>query len=253
MSEDTNGADGQSPFTKKGFIASAIVLFVVVVLGVYLIWSPGDDDEEPQTSEPVQEEEPVEEQPEEDDAEPNGESVCGLPGVAEHGESLTRAPESDGWDYEGNMSYPVSAEYGPAEVEASGYRYCFSQTPEGAIFFAANALDQGEADHASEWIDYAVSEGEHRDSLIQAVGAGAGEEIRLDVVGFRVLSFSPDEAVVHLAVDGQAQGETVQLSAEFYLVWEDGDWKYDGAEEEPLSLVQVGGHGSQVVRWSEGN
>lgn len=254
MSEESKEPGEQNPFAKPSVIMSGVLLFIVVVMGAYLIWSniSGDDETEDQEQEQTEGGEAAPVAPEEDEEEPaDSDSVCGLSGVAEAGESLTRGPATDGWDYDGVMPYPVSEEYGPAAEE--GYRYCFSRTPEGAVFFAANAAEQGESEHAQEWIAYAVSEGTYRGALIEEVGSGSDEDIRLDVVGFRVLSFSPDSAVVHLAVDGQAQGQTVQLSAEFDLVWEDGDWKFNGDVEQPLSMVPVGGHGSQVVRWSDGD
>lgn len=253
MSEETKEPDEQSPFSKFSFIASGVVLFIILILAIYLIWPSGDDESEPQTSEPTQQEEPAETQPEEEPEQTDSESICGLSGAAEEGDTLTRAPESDGWEYDGTVSYPVSEDYGPSEVDDSGYRYCFQHSPEGAVFFAANAIEQTESEHSAEWIDYAVSQGQYRDALVQQVTGGAEEDARLDVVGFRVLSFSPEEAIVHLAVDGQSQGQTVQVSAEFSLVWEDGDWKFNADHEEPLALVQVGGHGGQVVRWSEGD
>ncbi|GAB3186148.1 hypothetical protein GCM10027060_26540 [Nesterenkonia halophila] len=256
MSEESENEPGDgSPFTKPGFIAAAVVLFIVVVMGGYLAWSyaSGDEpaeDEEPEVSQvgeaaPTPSNEEKEEQTKQD-------SVCGLSGEASAGSRLARGPATGAWDYDGIMPYPVSEKYGPA-AEEDGYRYCYQRTPEGALFFAANAVEQGESDHAEAWIDYAVSEGTYRDELVADVSGGRSEDIRMDIVGFRVLSFDPDSAVVHLAIDGQSQGQTVQLSAEFDLAWEDGDWKFNGDVEEPLSMVPVGGHGSQVVRWSQGD
>lgn len=257
MSDETKEPGEQSPFTKPGFIASAVLLFIVLLMAGYLVWSNTRDEGEPVSQEPQQEE--AGESPNTEDGEEpesaEGDSVCGLSGIAEDGASLTRAPEADGWEYENIVPYPVSAEYGPAAEDDSGYRYCFQQTPEGALFFTANAVEQGSVGNSAEWIEYAVSEGSQRDELVQegATATGEGNDVRLDVVGFRIMSFSPDEAIVQLALDGQGQGETVQLSAEVSLVWEDGDWKYDGNSEEPISLVPVGGHGSQIVRWSQGD
>ena len=224
--EDTE--QQSSPFTRPGFIAAAVVVALIVVLGIVIgVVNATRDDPEPggspspaptpttATSEPTQA--------------AGEESVCGLDGAETGPARLTSAPPVDEWAYQGTTAYPVSREFGPgATDDSAGFRYCFQHTPEGALFAAANAAVQGaDPDTVGPWLEYFLAEGPHRDAVLAAGQGAAGDNsgVRVDLAGFRVLAYEGNTARVDIALRGAAQGQTVNLSMVYDLVWEDGDWK----------------------------
>ena len=62
--------------------------------------------------------------------------------------------------------------------------------------------------------------------------------MRLQVVGFRVLSYDGENARVDLAVRGSSEGTTVTASAVYKLVWEDGDWKINANVSTPFDFAR---------------
>lgn len=237
MATDDDGQ--QNPFTRPGFIAAAVVIVVVVVLGIVLAIVNGTRDDEPgalPSSSPAG----PSAAPTADTTEiPGGASVCGLGGEVLSG-TLTTAPVAE-WQYHGTASYPFSAEVGPAETDPAGFRYCFQHTPEGALFAATYAATVGtDPTVVSEWVKYFAAPGIYRDQLIEEAGsAGESADIRLRVAGFRLLAYDGSTANVDVAMVASVQGQTVNMSAVYPLVWSDGDWKLSTDTPEPGNVASI--------------
>lgn len=231
--EDTE----QSPWTRPGFVAAAIVVALVLILATVLgVGALRDNDEDlpsptsPATAEPTPSQ----------TADPSAEeSVCGLDGVNLDGSVTSPIPAT--WEFQGTIAYPTSEEFGPGAHTDQGIRSCFQRSPEGAILMAANAVAQGsDPETGAAFGASALGRGEHRDELLQEIGTPAGSAgSRLNIVGFRLLSYDGKTATIDLAIQGSAQGENVTLSGVYHLVWQDGDWKISADVREPLDVATI--------------
>ena len=225
----------QNPFTRPGFIVSAVVVALVLVLAAVLgtvsVVNASRDEPTaaPSTTSPEQESE----QPDESTT---AASVCGLEGEVLEG-TVDEAPAAE-WKFQGTTGYPSSEEFGPGRTDENGVRSCFQHSPEGALFMAANATTQGSDPATAEpWLRYAVSEGPNREALLAEGGEVSGSEgTRIQITGFRVLSYDGKTAEVDLLASVTAQGQAAEMSSVYYLVWEDGDWKIDSSAATPLDV-----------------
>lgn len=228
-----------SPFTRPGFLISAAVVALILVLGVIVTIrmtsaaetvapqpGPTGPAATPSTSNST--------------ADPSA-SVCGLPGPADEG-PLTTAPASN-WQYEGATAYPVSAEFGPAETAGAGYRYCFQRGQAGAVLATANALAVPNDDAARRaWIEYFVSSGPNQAKLLNELGGEPSSDptgIRVRVIGFKVLAYGDSEARVDLAVEASGGAQTVSGSYVYELVWQGGDWKLNSDAPTPFNFSTI--------------
>lgn len=238
-----NEENTSSPFTRPGFIVAAIVVAIVLTLGITLTvvgaFNRNEDEAVPAPESPVavETEAPNSSQAPETEATPNG-SVCSLPGVELSG-TVSGTPEAE-WVYQNAIAYPTSATYGPASSEGAA-RTCFQQSPTGALFFAANAVAQGsDIATAEEWMEVALSEGPYRDTfLAQGAGADGGAGTRLQIAGFKILSYDGSKATIDIAARFSGSGETAVISAMYYLIWEDGDWKIDSNVATPMDAAPI--------------
>ncbi|MBX9244625.1 hypothetical protein ICW40_07355 [Actinotalea ferrariae] len=227
----------QSPWTRPGFVAAAVVVAVVLVLAAVLgvnALRQADSEEPPPpvetaTGTPTPSE----------TAATADESVCGLEG-AKSESTLTIAPTAT-WQFQGSTAYPTSNEYGPGVTDDQGVRSCFQRSPEGALFMAANALVQGsDAATGATWAESALAEGEHRAELLKELGTPSDSSgTRLNIAGFRLLAFDGNSATVDMAVQGSAGGQGLTVSAVYELVWEGGDWKISADVREPLDVATI--------------
>lgn len=239
MATDT---DEQSPFTRPGFIAAAIVVALVVVLGIVIAIvaaTRGDDaDTNPTTAPTSSNAAPT---PETEAPADNGDaaSVCGLEGVELEG-TLTVAPEAT-WEYQGTAAFPAAKSIGPGETDPAGFRYCFQHTPEGAVFAAAYAsIVSTDPAVVPSWIEYFTAPGPYRDQLIPtSAGSGEATDLRIRIAGFRLLAYDGATASVDVAMVSSVDGQSVNLSAVYPLVWVDGDWKLSTDTPEPGSVVSI--------------
>lgn len=214
----------QSPWTRPGFIAAAVVIALIVVAGVIVtVLNLNRDGSDPA---PTSTSQPTDAAPSpEPTGDEGGASVCGLDGVELSGR-LSTAPAAE-WAYQDTVAYPTSPELGPGETSPEGVRYCFQHSPQGALFAATNATVQG-ADPATvgPWLDYFLASGPNRDAVLAEGGSNSGTQgVRVEVAGFRLLSYDGKTASVDIAVRGSSQGQSVTLSMIYSLVWENGDWK----------------------------
>lgn len=231
----------QNPFTRPGFMVGAVVVAALIVTAIVLtvLNLNREDDAAPPTPDPSSSATSSAAPSLEPSGAAGGASVCGLEGVDLSG-NVTTAPAAE-WAFVRTVAYPTSTEFGPADTGSEGYPICFQHSPHGALFAAATALAVP-ADSAlvQPWIDYALSEGTYRDALLSEVGGGADSSgVRLQVVGFRVLSYDGKTARVDLAVRGSSEGTTITASTVYELIWEDGDWKINANVANPFDFATI--------------
>lgn len=238
-----NEENTSSPFTRPGFIVAAIVVAIVATLAITLavVGALNRSEDEavtaPESPVAAETEAPNSSQAPETEAAPSG-SVCGLAGVELSG-TVAGTPEAE-WVYQNAIAYPTSATYGPASSEGAA-RTCFQQSPTGALFFAANAVAQGsDVATAEEWMEVALSEGPYRDTfLAQGAGSDGGAGTRLQIAGFKVLSYDGSKATIDIAARFSGSGENVVISAMYYVIWEGGDWKIDSNVATPMDAAPI--------------
>lgn len=214
---DANTPDEQSPWTQPWFIASAVVVLVIVLLGVWLTVTRPDEPAAPQTaSEPTASSTPS-------SGAPKGESTCGLPAGDQTVPVL--APDTE-WELVAKLAVPTAPEgAGPGRVD-DGLRTCFSRDPLGALYASVNLLamttDPATRTQAAETL---LAPGPGREEVLRslsepgALDQGTGPAFQ--VAGFTFLNYDRTSASIDLAL--QAAGRYVHFP--ITMRWVAGDWK----------------------------
>ena len=231
--------DQQSPFAKPGFLVAAVIVALVVVAGVILgIVNATQDDPESNAATPSPSTTSTRPIPTQTEAAGQG-SICDLPGESLSG--TVSVPPETVWEYQDTIAFPTSEEFGPGETSTDSVRYCFQRSPEGALFAAANGLVQGSGPSSAAWIEYFLAnDALNRQDLVEEVGQGAAPDTRLNLEGFKVLSYDGSAARVDIAARGTGSGQSVYVSVVYDLVWQDGDWKLSPQDSSnPLRMAQI--------------
>jgi len=233
----------QSPWTRPGFVAAAIVVALVLVLAAVLGVNALRKDDGEQPPPPVATGTPEPTPSETADA-AGDESVCGLEGVELTG-TVTTAPEAE-WDLIGTTAAPTSPTAGPGVIEPSGLRYCYARTPEGALLAAANLFAMSaEPSLIRAMIEQSAADGPGRDVLLGMPEPTPGPStVRAQIAGFQLLEYDGARATVDVAV---RTSNNTQGAFPYMLVWEDGDWKMrvrdDGSPfAAPTQLPDLAGY-----------
>ncbi len=235
---DTNET---SPLRRPGFIAAAVVVGIIILLGVGLavsnLWAgrveppatPSTPTVVASPSAPATTAAPMA-------------SICGLAGYEPTG-TLSKAPSAT-WTLVGTTAAPKTEASGPGLIEQDGYRHCYAHTPEGALLAGANFLAMSsKPDLAKRVADGSVAPGPGRDRALAAPSSSGGGT-RIQTMGFRVLSYTGDKASIDLAFR-TSNGAYAAIVWE--LVWSGGDWKFrltDSGElvNQPVQLRDLGGY-----------
>jgi hypothetical protein len=239
-------ATEQSTFTRPGFIASGVVVGIIVVVGAVLGIGAltGNDDTNPPPAAAPATPEPT------SDADPatplvpgeaESDSMCGLAGFEQEG-SVTQPPADVEWTFLGVTAVPGSPSAGPGEESAAGMRHCFARTAEGALLMAANAAVQGSVPEVSEeFQEYATAEGPGRDAVLAREPSASASAGRLSIAGFRVMEYDGDTALVDIAIRYSEGASVTLFSQPMDLTWQDGDWKLvladTGDFQYPLAAI----------------
>lgn len=169
---------------------------------------------------------------------PQDPSVCGLTDVALSG-TVEQAPPAQ-WSLVGTIAAPTVDGQGPGVVDEDGFRSCFAHTPTGAVVAAANLAALGSYAPVRDRFNHeAIAPGPGRDVLLAEPSShGASDGARAQLVGFRLLRYTGDQADLDLAFrtnTGQLFGFTV------FLGWAGGDWKVrladDGSDLSSVSPI----------------
>ena len=212
--------ESPSPFRTRGFVASAVVVGLLAVLGggvavsnvlgrpnpttppatVAVSTPPGATTATTAAPEP---------------------SICGLTAYAATG-TLTKAPQAT-WTLVGTTAAPKNAA-GPGLIEDDGYRHCYAHTPEGAVLASANFVAMGSVRTIQQKVaQSSIVPGPGRDKLLaEPIPSTSGGGVRIQVTGFRVLNYTGTTATVDVAMrtsNGALAGQV------FDLQWDGGDWK----------------------------
>lgn len=172
------------------------------------------------------------------------ESSCGLSGGST--QVPTGAPPGVSWQRSDGWPYPISETAGPGKRPADGPWSCFARTPTGALIAAAtidpriNAVDDFDAA-----VNEQVLAGIGRDALLSKGQTPASNEI--DIKGFIVESYTPDDAVISLYLVQQEQNFT--CSAE--VAWRDGDWRLRAQTDGSTLTGCIRSEPARYVPWGD--
>lgn len=238
---------GGSPFARPGFLVSAALIALIVVLGVIVaIRVAGDNSTSPPPTSPS----PAPTSSIPSASNDPAASVCGIP--AGTGTDELTTPPAVTWAFQGTIAYPFSPEFGAGKTATEGYRYCFQHSAAGAVVMAANSIAQGSDPKLGDsWAEYVLGPGRYRDQLSNEMGTATGAEgTRLKVAGFRVLAYTGMSARVDLGVQVSGQNQSLTMSVVYELVWDDGDWKISADVERPVDTATIPDL-SGYVPWGE--
>lgn len=202
-------------------IGAALVVGLVVAMGVILsVQGLRSDDEDGPVASPSSSSSQASTTPE-----GSGASICGLPGHESAG-TVTRAPKAT-WRLVGSIAAPHVKGAGPGKIDADGFGWCHARTPTGAIVAAAETLPFTATNKIRvRSLEKGAAPGPGRDRALKEARAAESEEVppgeRVQIAGFRLVSYSDTEAVVDVAAEsgGRHFSQTVNLQ------WVGGDWKY---------------------------
>ena len=234
----------QSPFTRRGFIAAAIVVGIIVLAAIIVLVTTltrGATDTLTPTTSPS-----ISSSPTENDAD---KSVCGLPGF-ETKNTLTKSPTTK-WELVGTIAAPTDLYGAGPGVVQDGFRSCFAHTAEGALYAAINLGAMGtDSRLVPELAQRFLVPGPGRDAAIARQKSGGdvstGQNLRAQLAGFKISSYDDREATIDLVFQVSSTGQLVSIPT--VLQWYRGDWK--GVTDEngntPLKPAQVQNLGGYI-------
>lgn len=248
MSESTENTNESNPFTKPGFIIAAILVLALIAGAVVIFLLPkGGNTADPA---PAPAGTTAAAKPSASSVE---ESTCGLPSSKDT--ALGTAPATT-WELVGKMAAPTDPETsGPGITDDDGFRSCFSNSPTGALYAAANVIalaSSGDKTVNLKTTENLLVPGPGRDLAIadsKAMPATAPpSSATVQFKGFIIKSYSPTSANVDLAFqsDKGLFGHTV-----LPLKWKDGDWKVEVSDSGDLinDITQISDL-SSFITWS---
>lgn len=206
------------------FLMSAVAVLLLIIVGIILfVWVGNDDESDAAPPAQTQAATPT---PSASLAS-SDESVCGLDATG--GTTLTSAPGDVEWEFIGGIAAPKSAEHGPGVVdEQTGIRSCYSHTPEGALLAAAGqAASSGDPELYLETVRALSVDGPGKDLTIEraqrSISEG-GANPPIEIAGFRLLSYTGDEATVEIVASADSGAELVYFTSSAVMQWTNGDW-----------------------------
>lgn len=232
-SGDKDWGDDSAIGWSRWAIASAVLLAIVVLAGIWVV-ATGDDGDGGGGG--GGEASPTTDRTESTTSTTTGESTS-CPKAKESTAKALDGPVNM-ITYEG-LQLP-QAEAGPKEIDPdSGLARCYDRSPTGAVMAAANFAGRAFASPSREQIvARQMSPGAVRSKALREVGrmSPTARVETCPVAGFAVRSFEPMRAVVRLAFrceDGELRQDQI------VLVWHAGDWLVDGTVE-PAELPPPG-------------
>ena len=250
-----HGDDDGSPWTQPRFLAAAMLVGLIVILGLILTvtgGSNGDANSRPQeTPARPPAATPVAEDPDE--------SVCGLaPGE----QSLpTKAPDAK-WGLQGTFAVPRQPEvHGPGTVR-SGVPACFAHSPTGALFATVNiyaALSDFSRKRPSDprsVIRQIIATGPGRDAILANLpsnsdSADTASASGVQIAGFSIVRYENRSAVVDVAFRVDRPGATGYVHGASTMRWERRDWKLVLAQDgRPFDSMEQIATLDGYVPWS---
>ncbi|NTW42675.1 MAG: hypothetical protein HGA44_22880 [Cellulomonadaceae bacterium] len=213
----------KNPLTRPGFVLAACFMAVLVVVALVLVLRPADQAKTASpagsTSTPLSSPTSV-----------GQDSRCGL---AAGDQAVPASGPAADWQMVGRLAAPVTANAGPAVIDADGWRYCYAHSPTGAVVAAANLYALSSAgDHAARAVRELTVPSQERNTLM-GLQEQAGQDVIQEqaatvpakqVVGFRLATYDEAAATVELLLrfpSGDLGSSPVKVE------WVEGDWLYD--------------------------
>ncbi len=152
----------------------------------------------------------------------------------------TATPAGVRWTLVAGFAVPSTASDGPTLTGPAGVAYCYARTPMGALLAASNLghVTGSAADTIADLKAHALVANAYTDQLVSTPTATGPKGASVQWAGFRIVSYSPDQATVTLA--GAAPATTPsygQLTVA--LAWSQGDWRVV-PQAGPALFVNVG-------------
>ncbi|THA70657.1 hypothetical protein E6P78_08720 [Streptomyces sp. A0958] len=235
----------RSPFTKPGFVASAVGIALIAVLGGIVVLTGGSDEKDADDPPPVATAPGASATPASpaSKAPSSAASSCPAPKDTDTSEASILDLRATGlsWKKLGPLNLPLSQRSGPAVTEGQVAR-CFAHTPRGAVLALANISVRSA--NGAGWrdvVEQQVFPDEAKAVYEQSVAANRSDwtsdyppEFGLpQLAGYKLVSYSADTAVVDFVF--QTPGGKV-LSMPLTARWHGGDWKQkmapDGGQTE---------------------
>ncbi len=151
----------------------------------------------------------------------------------------TSPPTGVTWSLTAGFAVPSSVADGPTLHGPGGVRYCYSHTPLGAVLAASN-LGQGtgspqEIQDAS--LKLSVVPNQYSAQVASTPAPPRDNRGSGQFAGFRIISYSPDQASIALAASIPGQTDSYPLLT-VAMQWYQGDWR---AVPQPGPTVVVTG------------
>ncbi|MEV0732376.1 hypothetical protein [Polymorphospora sp. NPDC050346] len=233
---------GRPPWTRPGFIAAAVLVAVVLVIGLVVALQPRDDPPPPTVTPPT--------------AGPIDPGPAGTATAAPHAIPTT-APDGITWELVGQVAVPVHPTAGP-RTRTGGTAAGYAHDPVGALVAAAQiAVRAGISAGRDSWeptIERQFVPGPDRDrlldSLLTAADAPSQPGELSQIAGYSYLSYTPDTAVIGLALRAPSAGSPRYHVLTLTLLWRDGDWRMQAPPGGAWTAVnRIASDLTGVVEW----
>lgn len=220
----SSGTDG-NPFTERGFIVSGALLGFLLVFALVTVFFSDDSSsargDGTQSGAPYRASVPL-----------NGVTPCPALPTAD---PATRdgMPDDVSWANYRGIFLPSSATAGPVATDGE-LAHCFARTRAGAVMAAVQISARYFV--APDWravAEHQFVPGEDRDAAVRVRAedeatssprtADPNPDAVRQVAGYRIVSFTPDAAMVWVAMDIRQSGSPTGTL--YSLTWVDGDWR----------------------------
>ncbi|WP_282859545.1 hypothetical protein [Pseudoclavibacter helvolus] len=239
-------------------VVAFLLALVLVALGVWgyrvFVFEPSQAEPAPSSSAPA------------DETQPSGE---GLPPVESAEAACTLEnndqdvssvpPVATRWVVEGFKIVPEVPGAGPC-IEHEGFRTGFAQTQTGAIvatyYYGSTLVPSNPGAATKAQAEYALADGPMKASILQhitdvengvEVRSSTDELVGQEFAGYRLVSYTPESAVVELLIRRTQDGAIVGGIAK--LVWIDGDWRIDPAAPTEWASPNLNARLADYVLW----
>jgi len=237
-----SGEQERSPWTQPGFIASAVVVGLLVVLGLILTVTSGSEGDTRPAAPSAATPPPTGVAP----SPATGQNVCDLPSDDVVPESAPRAR----WELVGTMAAPTAPEdIGPAKTVA-GFRRCFAHSPVGALYAAVNFWATLSDKPSADTYRRLAARSQAQRAAIKAAAAQPSERLRsgLQVAGYAFSAYEPERAVIKLAFrldDGRL------FAVDTTMLWNGrrDDWLYEVPLDQARGSITPIADLGAVVAW----
>lgn len=242
MSDVAPDETKRNPFARPGFIASAALVLVLIAAVIVITFLPrGADKPDAGATGPADGGTASTSAP---TADGSKKSICGLPPSNEV--ALGTGPQS-AWELIGKTAVPTAPETaGPGTVTDEGIRSCFANSPEGALYAAANIFGLVSSGNQRAVLEELSADSAARDQELAKLKDGSADKVSAQIQGFQLQNYSDTSATVDLGIelDNGAVG-----SVPIPLVWQDGDWKLNVAKGGVTGSQQLNDL-SAYISWS---